>query len=109
MSKKYYPSGYQILNLGNDVESGSYGRDDLPDGDWKLLFDLLKAGKGLKKPFLISAYDMLLRPTCQTMYGFDTLAYLAIDSDTLAITGAITVSVYYVEDDDEITVNYTEI
>lgn len=54
MAKKYIPSGYQIINLGELDLSSSV---TLTDGDAKILVDLFNEGELFKKPILLSIYD----------------------------------------------------
>lgn len=60
MAKKYVPSGYQIINIGNFADSDSFS--DYPNNaDLKVLHETLKriGTTGIiEKPFLITGHDL---------------------------------------------------
>lgn len=60
MSKKYIPSGYQIINLDLEVEQSGISELKTPETeDEKILHSLLSDAENIKKPILIKAkvYD----------------------------------------------------
>ena len=108
MSKKYYPSGYQIINLG-ELEPASYKRSELPDDDWKMLFDILKAGKGVEKPLLIklSWWDYLLQPSSQYKSYIICIMDLSL-GDEDQVDGYQRVKFSYDSEKDELLFEYNE-
>ena len=61
MTKKYVPSGYQIINLNVELSGGSKTLTANDGDDAKILLDLLKdltTNNILRKPILLKIYDV---------------------------------------------------